>query len=201
MDECDLTINEKAELEKLCRIVDQGLSSFLAVGTALKQISEGKLYRATHETFEEFVKERWNIQKAHAYRMMDAAEVSEDLSPNGRRFPIVNEIKTERQLRELKALDAESMPQALEKITEVCKETGKKPTAKVIESVVREMLGKPEPQPAKPEPPREDSLEREQKHLDRARKHLSGLRLALSNLGAGKRFDEYWANVEEWLNG
>lgn len=196
--ETALTKSEQAELARLCKVVDEGLSSFLAVGTALKQISEGRLYRATHETFEEFVKQRWNIQKAHAYRMMDAAEVSEDLSPNGRRFPIVNEIKTERQLRELKALDAESMPEALEKITEVCKESGKKPTAKVIESVVREMLGKPE---AKAPSPKKDVIEREQRHLDLARKHLSGLRLALSNLGAGKRFDEYWANVEDWLNG
>ena len=199
--ETELTKSEQSELARLCKVVDEGLSSFLAVGTALKQISAGNLYRATHATFEEFVKQRWNIGKSHAHRMMDAAEIHEELSPIGGSFPIVNEIKTERQLRELKRLGGEGVSEAMEKITEVCKETGKKPTAKVIEAVVREMLGKPEPEPVKPEPSREDSLEREQRHIDLARKHLSGLRLALSNLGAGKRFDEYWANVEEWING
>ena len=199
--ETELTKSEQSELARLCKVVDEGLSSFLAVGTALKQISAGNLYRATHATFEEFVKQRWNIGKSHAHRMMDAAEIHEELSPIGGSFPIVNEIKTERQLRELKRLGGEGVSEAMEKITEVCKETGKKPTAKVIEAVVREMLGKPEPETAKPEPSREDSLEREQRHIDLARKHLSGLRLALSNLGAGKRFDEYWANVEEWING
>ena len=199
--EAELTKSEQSELARLCKVVDEGLSSFLAVGTALKQISAGNLYRATHATFEEFVKQRWNIGKSHAHRMMDAAEIHEELSPIGGSFPIVNEIKTERQLRELKRLGGEGVSEAMEKITEVCKETGKKPTAKVIEAVVREMLGKPEPEPVKPEPSREDSLEREQRHIDLARKHLSGLRLALSNLGAGKRFDEYWANVEEWING
>lgn len=30
---------------------------------------------------------------------------------------------------------------------------------------------------------------------------VADLKSALAALGAGKKFDEYWANVEDWLNG
>lgn len=199
--ETELTKSEQSELARLCKVVDEGLSSFLAVGTALVEINEGRLYRQNHETFEAFVKERWGISRQRAYQLMEAAEIKSEMSTSGLHQEIADEITSERQLRELSRVGTESLPDVVGRVAEKCKSEGVKPTAKVIRSVVDEAIGKPEPQPAKPEPPREDSLEREQKHLDRARKHLSGLRLALSNLGAGKRFDEYWANVEEWING
>jgi hypothetical protein len=34
-----------------------------------------------------------------------------------------------------------------------------------------------------------------------ARACLIDLKAALSNLGAGRKFDDYWANVENWLDG
>lgn len=201
MDECDLTINEKAEFDKLCLVVDDGLKSFLAVGSALFEIKGKRLYRQTHTNFDDFVREKWGISRDRADQLIKAAEVKSEMPTNGRNSEIASSIENERQLRELSRLGTEDIPEALDKIKEFCEESGKKPTAKVIKSVVDEMLGKAEPEPVKPEPSREDSLEREQRHIDLARKHLSGLRLALSNLGAGNRFDEYWTNVEEWING
>lgn len=190
MDECDLTINEKAEFKKLCGLVDEGLTSFLTVGTALNQIKERRLYRQTHETFEQFVKDRWNISNSRAYQLIDAARVSREVSTIVEETGIDIELKTEAQLRELNPIGTEALPSVLEKIVEKCKSENLKPSANVIKDVVYKELGKDK-----------DSLGREVKHLALARKHLSGLRLALSNLGAGKRFDEYWANVEEWING
>lgn len=188
--ETELTKSEQSELARLCKVVDEGLSSFLAVGTALKQISEGKLYRATHETFETFVKERWGITGSRAYQLIDAARVSKEISTVVEETGIDIELKTEAQLRELNQIGTEALPEVLEDIIEECKAKNQKPSATIIKDVVRKALGKDK-----------DSLGREVKHLALARKHLSGLRLALSNLGAGKRFDEYWANVEEWING
>ena len=199
--ETELTKSEQSELARLCKVVDQGLSSFLAVGTALVEINEGRLYRQNHETFEAFVKERWGISRQRAYQLMEAAEVKDELTKIFDNPSEVDLFTAESQLRELSRVGTEALPDVVERVAERCRSEGIKPTAKVIRSVVDEAIGKPEPQPAKPEPAREDSLEREQRHIDLARKHLSGLRLALSNLGAVNRFDEYWANVEEWING
>lgn len=196
--ETALTKSEQAELARLCKVVDEGLSSFLAVGTALVEINEKRLYRQSHETFEAFVRERWGITRQRAYQLMEAAEIKSEMSTSGLHQEIAGEITSERQLRELSRVGTEALPEVVERVAEKCKADGVKPTAKVIREVVNESLGKPE---ANAVSPKKDIIEREQRHLDLARKHLSGLRLALSNLGAGKRFDEYWANVEDWLNG
>lgn len=199
--ETALTKSEQAELARLCKVVDEGLSSFLAVGTALVEINEGRLYRQSHETFEAFVKDRWGISRRRAYQLMEAAEIKAEMCTSGSHQEIANEITSERQLRELSRVGTEALPEVVERVAEKCKAGGVKPTAKVIREVVNESLGKPEKKFAKNDTLHEEPIVREQRHLDLARKHLSGLRLALSNLGAGKRFDEYWANVEDWLNG
>jgi hypothetical protein len=204
--ENQLTAPERTDLRKLCKIVEDGLGKFIEVGSALLEINERKLYRESHKTFEAFVFEKFGISRAHAYRMIEAAEVQAELSPIWGQAPIANEIKTEGQLRELAKVGTEALPEIVEKIAEKCEAEGCKPTAKVIKSVVDEALGKEPKQPKKaqleyePEPA-VDTVEREERHLRLARQHLNGLRLALSNLGAGRRFDEYWANVENWLDG
>lgn len=188
--ETQLSKSEQSELARLCKVVDEGLTSFLAVGTALNQIKERRLYRQSHETFEQFVKDRWNISSSRAYQFIDAAKVSREVSTIVEKTGLEIELNTESQLRELNQIGTEALPEVLEKIVEECKAQNKNPSATIVKDVVRKALGKDK-----------DSIGREVKHLDLARKHLSGLRLALSNLGVGKRFDEYWANVEDWLNG
>jgi len=168
----------------------------------LMEINERKLYRDTHGTFEAFVSERWGISRQRAYQLMDAAEIKSDLSTI-RRQSITDQIDTEFQLRELTKVGTEALPDIVEKIAAKCDAEGCKPTAKVIKSVVDETLGKQtkKAQPEQePEPP-SDTVEREERHLRLARQHLNGLRLALSNLGAGRKFDDYWVNVENWLDG
>jgi hypothetical protein len=203
MENC-LTREEKTDLQHLCKVVENGLGKFLEVGKALLQISTKKLYRESHKTFESFVSDRWGISRSYAHRMIEAAEIREELLPIGQRLEIADEITNERQLRELAKVGTEALPEIVEKIAEKCEAEGCKPTAKVIKSVVDEALGKEPKQPKKAEPepePPADTVEREERHLRLARQHLNGLRLALSNLGAGRRFDEYWANVENWLDG
>jgi hypothetical protein len=200
--ESGLTKQEKTELEKLCAVIEDGLSKFLEVGKSLMEINKRKLYRETHNTFESFVSEKWGIQKSRAYQLMEAAEIKTELSTIGG-DSITDEITNERQLRELSKVGTEALPEVVEKIAAKCEAEGCKPTAKVIKSVVDETLGKQtkKAQPEQePEPPA-DTVEREERHLRLARQHLNGLRLALSNLGAGRKFDDYWANVENWLDG
>ncbi|MCE9556756.1 MAG: hypothetical protein K8T91_25695 [Planctomycetes bacterium] len=92
---------EAAELTRLENIVHSGLSSFVAVGNALAQINEQRLYRETHDTFEIYLRDRWQIGRAHGYRLIAAAETVEVLSPRGDIPPWI----TETHLRPLLQFD------------------------------------------------------------------------------------------------
>ena len=68
---------EKRNLKALEKIIDDGLKGFVAVGTALRQISEEKLYRTKYESFEEYLKERWTLGRSYAYKIMQGSEIAE----------------------------------------------------------------------------------------------------------------------------
>lgn len=103
--------------------IEGGIKQFLEVGEALAEIREKKLYLETHQTFEAYCNERWNIGRAHAYRMMDAADVRKNVSPLG-------DITQERQARTLKTLTPPDQRKAMKRAV---KKNGPKPTAKEIE--------------------------------------------------------------------
>ena len=125
-----LTAIEATTLDDLEQVVEKGLASFVEVGKALERIRDRRLYRATHGTFEDYLRERWKISRAHAYRQIEAATVAAALSP-------VGDIPTERVARELAPLkdDPEKMRKALQETVE---QHGPKPTAKQVREVVAE---------------------------------------------------------------
>jgi len=69
-----LTSTEKQMLVHHERIIEVGLKCYETVGNALAEISAKKLYRAGHKTFEDYCKVRWQMGRAHAYRLMKAAK-------------------------------------------------------------------------------------------------------------------------------
>jgi len=84
---------ERADLAT-CEQAVAGLQRALAVaGKALATIQKARLYRETHATFELYVQDRWGMERAHAYRLIDAWPVAAALSPMGD--------TNERQVREL----------------------------------------------------------------------------------------------------
>jgi hypothetical protein len=104
-----LTEPEKVELASCEAIVDAGILSFVEVGNALIKISEGRLYRGTHGSFEPYVRERYNISARHAYRLCDAAKVVNELRPMG------HTLETERQVREIAKVEPAKRVEVLEK--------------------------------------------------------------------------------------
>lgn len=72
-------------LEAHEQIIESGMRSFLDVGRSLLAIREEKLYLEKAESFEEYCKKRWGFAKSHAYRLIESAEVVDDLvvSPIG----------------------------------------------------------------------------------------------------------------------
>ena len=61
--------------------LDSVREGFVAVGDALGGILDGRLYRETHPSFEAFTEAEFNIQRAHAHRLVVAAARFKTIAP------------------------------------------------------------------------------------------------------------------------
>lgn len=64
-----------AELDRLEAVISAGLQTFMAVGNALAEISQKRLYLRDFTSFEEYCRERWNISDKRAYQFIRGAAV------------------------------------------------------------------------------------------------------------------------------
>ena len=118
-----------AELEN---VVEHGLATFLEVGAALLEIRDSRLYLAGHDSFEAYCRDRWNLERAHAYRLIDAGKVAEALSPMGD-SPV-----NERQARELAPL--RDRPELMREAWSEAQHAGNgKPTAAIVRQAVADV--------------------------------------------------------------
>jgi hypothetical protein len=92
-----LTTAEAAELAQAEAVIKNGMTAFMAVGTALLRIQQKRLYRASYATFDDYLRERWSISRSRGYQMIQAADTIGQLST------IVDtaEVTNEAQAREL----------------------------------------------------------------------------------------------------
>ncbi len=113
-------------------VIEQGLVAYREAGNALRDIRDEGLYKHSFNTFEEYLKTRWNWERAHAYRLIDAAEVASNLSPTGDIPP------NERQARELTKLPSADLQRAAYGVAETIAEQNKagKVTAKDVKKAV-----------------------------------------------------------------
>lgn len=132
-----------AELEA---VIERGLETFIAVGRALTEIRDDGLYKETHGTFEEYCRQRWGIERAHAYRLIEATGVIENLSPMGD-IPLP---KSERAARELKPLPSERQREAWARAVEQSKSG--QPTASEVSTVVAGLINERTTKPTVPRP-------------------------------------------------
>jgi len=109
--------------------IERGLKTFLEVGSALAAIRDNRLYRATHESFEAYSRERWNLSRPRAYELMTAAEVVSAMADTEQ--PPTNE----RQARELAKVPE---PDRADVWAEAVERTDGKPTAAAVRQVVAE---------------------------------------------------------------
>jgi hypothetical protein len=94
MQEEKMTADRLSELEA---IIDRKRRSLCVIGKALYEIRENRLYKLLcFNTFEAYAKQRWSIGKSHAYRLIEAYRVIENLSPIGDILP-----ENESQIRPL----------------------------------------------------------------------------------------------------
>lgn len=124
-----LSEHEQATLAECEQVIERGLGTFVEVGQALLNIRDERLYRRDFATFEDYCEERWNIKRAHAYRLIAASEVVANLSPIGD-TPLP---KNEGQARALGQFPADLHPAIMQ--TAVARYEA--PTASEIERVGR----------------------------------------------------------------
>jgi len=71
-------------LARLETIIHKHRRQFYQSGRALKQIRDERLYRdVLFDNFDAYVRERWDMHRSHAYRLIQAATVMDNLSPIG----------------------------------------------------------------------------------------------------------------------
>lgn len=133
-----LSVVERRSLEKLEKVIESGVESFLATGSALKEIRDQRLYREGFKTFEAYVKARWSFDRSRAYQLIDASDLKADLSTIVDKNPKADEVKTEGQLRELASVPTESLADVIAKASEIA---GDAPlTAKVLKEARQQVL-------------------------------------------------------------
>lgn len=72
----ELSPSEEDRLDELETIIKQGLQGFMLVGSALLEIQENKLYKASYSTFEEYMKGKFEIDRRRGYFLINAAKTT-----------------------------------------------------------------------------------------------------------------------------
>jgi len=148
----DQPVNQRfAELE---HIINSNLMAFYAVGGALREIKNSRLYKLIgYSRFEDYCVERWDIHYAHAKRLEGASLVVDNLksSPNWRGFFPQNES----QVRPLTRLNQEQQRQVWKRVVEMAPVAQDKPkiTTKLVKKIIAELIGNGTEEPQKNEKP------------------------------------------------
>lgn len=100
-----MTHLEIHDLERNEDIIDKGMRSFVEVGEALQDIRFRRLWRSTHPTFEDYLKDRWGMGAPYATRLIRGSEVAKRL-PN---------IQNEAQAREMNRVPYTDQEKVLER--------------------------------------------------------------------------------------
>lgn len=146
-----LSEEESKRLSEIEAEVDKGMDSFIHISSLLLEISEKRLYRASHKSFTAYVEARFNIKGRLGWYQVAAAGVNRALANQG----VTNLPRTEFQARPLSSLrnEPEKLAQAWEVANEIATSEGvQEPTADHTARAVARVTGKPEPTPATPAP-------------------------------------------------
>lgn len=75
-----LTKTEEVSLIAAESVIQKGLATFVEVGDALGRIRGGRLYRATHDTFEAYCQDKWQMTRQRANQLIAGSEVVGELT-------------------------------------------------------------------------------------------------------------------------
>lgn len=166
--------HEQTTRQELEAIIQEGLDTYLTVGTALYQIREAKLYRSTHLSLKAYLAERFDVGRQRAYQLMEAAQVvnalmAEVQSPDGNTEVAIVMPKKESHASALGDVPKEHRKQVWDEVVNDEKQTGKAITAKKIGEKAEAVTGVPRNQkPPKDRKPRGEQEPAEEFLTDQA---------------------------------
>jgi hypothetical protein len=135
-DNAALTTAEQQQLADLESVVEQGLQTFFAVGTALATIRDSRLYREDYATFETYCCERWGLQRSRAYQLIDAAAAAQNVQNFIHSAPTI-----ESHAAALARLPTpEQQREAWVRVVQQAGQAGKRVTAALVRAVVDAMV-------------------------------------------------------------
>jgi hypothetical protein len=136
----ELTTTEQRNLADLEGVIARGVTSFVEVGAALLKIRDEALFRQTHDTFEAYCRERWNMIPSRVSQVISAARVAGELK---------NFNLNEEQARALKDVEPEMRADVVEEAVRTAParrdDARPKLTARHIRETARRVAAKPEP--------------------------------------------------------
>lgn len=131
----NLPLQESNQLKECESVIKKGLNTFIEVGNALMIIRDNRLYRLEFPSFEKYCNDKWNLSKMHAYRIINSAEVVNNLESNQLVTP-----KTESQARPLTKLGTpEDQTTAWSDAVTTAELEGRNVTAKDVEQAVEKV--------------------------------------------------------------
>lgn len=176
-----LSRTERDRLAELERTIERGLATFIEVGSALAEIRDSRLYRETHDTFDAYCRDRWQMGRHRAYQLIRSAEVATRVDHGQHDIPAPS---SERQVRPLTVLPTDEQPAAWQEAVETARAEGRdQPTARHVEEVVRKRRA-PEREP-EPEPDAPDDADAEVDPIaewERAEKRIEELEALVASL-------------------
>lgn len=130
VDDTPLSTEEEADFARCRGVIAKGSEAFLAVGDALVEIKEKRLYRAQYGSFTAFLSVELGMSRRRAYDAIAVTEVNRQVSQDGTPAPANDAVS-----RELAPLRSE--PKEMQEAwSETVAEHGEKPTAQQTRAVV-----------------------------------------------------------------
>lgn len=145
----ELSEEQEFLLRKCENIIRIGLSTFVEVGLALKEIQDQRLYRRTDKTFEDYLQRSMGLSRPYAYNLIESAKLMRELRTSAE-VDKASLPKNEAQARELIRIEPARRVEVWKKVVDLA---GDKPfTAKLIREVARSERSPEGEKPAAMEP-------------------------------------------------
>ncbi len=132
----ELTEDEEQERHRLELKVER---AFVEAGIALSKLRDQRLYRSTHQTFEQYCQERFGFTRRHVDYLVLGSQVVENLQMRTNGSQILP--TTERQVRAMTRLEPEQQHQVWQQAVEEA--GGKVPTGRIVKIIVERLKENP----------------------------------------------------------
>ena len=138
----ELSASERNRLTEAEKVIQNHFESFSKAGDALVEIRDNRLYRETHGTFEDYCRERWEMSKTQANRLIAAAQVIHNIVKVKESKDIAEHL-SESAVRPLTGLTPKQQQKVMRKVVE------KAPppiagrgvvTARLVQTVARQVV-------------------------------------------------------------